>query len=144
MLDFFDKKSAEAAPHLVMKRAGDGADSSGRAGAARQGATARGRKLDRRSLNSDTFNSIYVLVGHALPEEAQFPPVQRAGGAQAGVHPQVSNRGEMAYPSGSVLLDSRSGQSDGAIAWHHYGSRGTVVLCIQKFLQFGLDAALGE
>src|SRR5260370_13884889 len=42
------------------------------------------------------------------------------------------------------LLDSLSGQSDDAIAQHHHVSRSTVVLCIQKFLQFGLDAALGE
>src|ERR1039457_4851837 len=57
--------------------------------------------LDHRSLNIDTFNPIYVLMGHALPEEAQSRPVQRAGDAQAGVHPQVSNRGEAAHPSGS-------------------------------------------
>ena len=44
----------------------------------------------------------------------------------------------------AFLLDSRSGQSDEAIARHHHVSRSTVVLCIQKFLQFGLDAALGE
>jgi DNA replication protein DnaC len=58
--------------------------------------------LDHRSLNIDTFDPIYVLMGHALPEEAQSHPVQRAGDAQAGVHPQVSNRGETAHPSGSV------------------------------------------
>src|SRR5215469_13518959 len=44
----------------------------------------------------------------------------------------------------SFLLDSRSGQSDDAIARHHHVSRSTVVTCIQKFLQFGLEAALGE
>src|SRR2546427_8241718 len=33
--------------------------------------------LDHRSLNIDTFDSIYVLMGHALPEEAQSPSVQR-------------------------------------------------------------------
>src|SRR5438128_2179732 len=44
----------------------------------------------------------------------------------------------------AFLLDSRSGQSDETIARHHHVSRSTVVLCIQKFLQFGLDAALGE
>jgi len=44
----------------------------------------------------------------------------------------------------AFLLDSLSGQSDQAIARHHRVSRSTVVLCIQKFLQFGLDAALGE
>ena len=42
------------------------------------------------------------------------------------------------------LLDSASGQSDEAIARRYHVSRSTVVLCIQKFLQFGLDAALGE
>src|ERR1700716_4630615 len=44
----------------------------------------------------------------------------------------------------AFFLDSRSGQSDDVIAQHHHVSRSTVVLCIQKFLQFGLDAALGE
>jgi len=41
-------------------------------------------------------------------------------------------------------LDSAAGQSDESIARHHHVSRSTVVLCIEKFLQFGLDAALGE
>ena len=41
-------------------------------------------------------------------------------------------------------MDSLSGQSDETIARHHCVSRGTVVLCIRKCLQFGLDAALGE
>ena len=44
----------------------------------------------------------------------------------------------------AFLLDSLSGQSDEAIARHHHVSSSTVVLCVQKFLQFGLDAALGE
>src|ERR1700687_4157267 len=44
----------------------------------------------------------------------------------------------------AFLLESLSGQSDEAIAQHHHVSRSTVVLCLQKFLQFGLDAALGE
>jgi transposase len=44
----------------------------------------------------------------------------------------------------AFLLDSLSGQSDEAIARHHHVSRSTVVTCIQKFLQFGLEAALGE
>lgn len=44
----------------------------------------------------------------------------------------------------AFLLDSRAGQSDGTIARHHHVSRSTVVACIQKFLQFGLEAALGD
>ena len=44
----------------------------------------------------------------------------------------------------AFLLDSLSGQSDEAIARHHHVSRSTVVLCIQKCLEFGLDAALAE
>jgi transposase len=44
----------------------------------------------------------------------------------------------------AFLLDSTSGQSDEAIARRYHVSRSTVVLCIQKFFQFGLDAALGE
>ena len=42
----------------------------------------------------------------------------------------------------SILLDSLSGQSDEAIARQHRVSRGTVLLCIGKCLEFGLDAAL--
>ena len=44
----------------------------------------------------------------------------------------------------SILLDSESGQSDESIAQHHKVSRSTVVLCIEKCLQFGVEAALGE
>jgi len=44
----------------------------------------------------------------------------------------------------TILLESAAGNSDEAIARHHFISRSTVVLCIQKCLQFGLDAALME
>jgi len=44
----------------------------------------------------------------------------------------------------TILLESAAGNSDEAIARHHLISRSTVVLCIQKYLQFGLDAALME
>ena len=58
--------------------------------------------LDDRSLNIDTFDPIYVLMVHALPEAAQSPPFQRVGFVQTGVHPQISNRRETAHPSGGV------------------------------------------
>jgi transposase len=44
----------------------------------------------------------------------------------------------------ALLLDSLEGQSDEAIARRHRVSRGTVVRCIRKCLQCGLEAALGE
>jgi len=44
----------------------------------------------------------------------------------------------------AFLLDSLAGQSDEAIARHHHVSRSTVVLCIQKCLEFGVEAALAE
>jgi transposase len=44
----------------------------------------------------------------------------------------------------ALLLDSLAGQSDETIARRHHVSRGTVVLCIRKCLEFGLEAALGE
>jgi transposase len=44
----------------------------------------------------------------------------------------------------AILLDALAGQSDEAIARHHHISRGTVVLCIRKCLQSGLDTALQE
>ena len=43
-----------------------------------------------------------------------------------------------------ILLDSLAGLTDQAIARAHHVNRNTVVLCIQKCLRFGLDAALGE
>jgi transposase len=44
----------------------------------------------------------------------------------------------------ALLLDSLAGQSDETIAQRHHVSRGTVVLCIRKCLEFGLETALGE
>src|SRR5450755_4375917 len=44
----------------------------------------------------------------------------------------------------AILLDSLSGVSDEVIAVQNRVSRATVVLCVQKCLEFGLDAALGE
>jgi transposase len=44
----------------------------------------------------------------------------------------------------AILLDSASGMSDGAVARSSGVNRHTVALCARKFLQFGLDAALGE
>ena len=44
----------------------------------------------------------------------------------------------------AILLDSLSGHSDETIAQRLHISRSTVVLCIEKCLQFGLEAALGE
>src|SRR6185295_9428871 len=44
----------------------------------------------------------------------------------------------------AILLGSLSGESYETIARQHHVSRGTVVLCIRKCLEFGLDAALGE
>src|SRR6516165_23715 len=44
----------------------------------------------------------------------------------------------------AFLLDSGAGHSDQAIAQRYQVSRSTVVLCIRKCLEFGLDAALAE
>jgi transposase len=44
----------------------------------------------------------------------------------------------------AILLDSLAGDSDETIARRRHVSRGTVVLCVEKCLEFGLDAALGE
>ena len=43
-----------------------------------------------------------------------------------------------------ILLDLAGGMSDGAVARSNGVNRHTVALCARKFLQFGLDAALGE
>ena len=44
----------------------------------------------------------------------------------------------------AILLDSVAGLSDQAIARAHGVNRNTVILCIQKCLRFGVQAALGE
>lgn len=44
----------------------------------------------------------------------------------------------------AILLDSVTGMSDQAIAAKHRVNRNTVLLCIQKGLRFGIEAALGE
>ncbi len=44
----------------------------------------------------------------------------------------------------AILLDALAGQSDEAIARRHHISRGTVVLCVRKCLQSGLETALQE
>ena len=43
-----------------------------------------------------------------------------------------------------ILLDLAGGMSDGATARKNGVNRHTVALCARKFLQFGLEAALGE
>ena len=43
-----------------------------------------------------------------------------------------------------ILLDSLSGSSDAMIAARHGVSRSTVILCIEKGLEFGLESALEE
>ena len=43
-----------------------------------------------------------------------------------------------------ILLDLAGGESDGAVARNNGVNRHTVALCARKFLQFGLEAALGE
>ena len=43
-----------------------------------------------------------------------------------------------------ILLDLATGESDGAVARLNGVNRHTVALCARKFLQFGLEAALGE
>ena len=44
----------------------------------------------------------------------------------------------------AILLDCANGMSDNAIAHARGVDRHTVALCVRKFLQFGIDAALGE
>src|SRR5438876_2426756 len=44
----------------------------------------------------------------------------------------------------AILLDCASGMSDNAIAVANSVNRHTVALCVRKFLQFGLEAALGD
>ena len=44
----------------------------------------------------------------------------------------------------AILLECANGRSDSAIAAAHHVNRHSVALCVNKFLKFGLEAALGE
>ena len=56
-----------------------------------------------------------------------------------------SRSGEkLAITHAGILLDLAGGMSDGAAARSNGVNRHTVALCARKFLQFGLEAALGE
>jgi hypothetical protein len=44
----------------------------------------------------------------------------------------------------AILLDCANGMNDSAIAAAHGVNRHSVALCADKFLKFGLEAALGE
>jgi transposase len=44
----------------------------------------------------------------------------------------------------AILLDCASGMTDSAIAVAHDVNRHSVALCVDKFLKFGLEAALGD
>ena len=44
----------------------------------------------------------------------------------------------------AILLECANGVSDNAVAIANGVNRHTVALCVRKFLQFGIDAALGE
>jgi hypothetical protein len=44
----------------------------------------------------------------------------------------------------AILLESAHGMSDNAVAVANGVNRHTVAWCVRKFLQFGIDAALGE
>ena len=44
----------------------------------------------------------------------------------------------------AILLDAAAGRSDGAIARAQGVNRNTVLLCVQKYLRFGWEAALNE
>src|SRR5436309_1923773 len=85
-----------------------------------------------------------LCFGHVLPEEGS--PVQFSEQEMLKLESIRKSRTEEKRRTlrAAFLLDSLSGQSDEAIAQHHHVSRSTVVLCIEKFLEFGLDAALGE
>jgi transposase len=44
----------------------------------------------------------------------------------------------------ALLLDAAAGMSNGEVARRNGVSRHTVALCVRKFLQFGLEAAVGD
>jgi transposase len=51
---------------------------------------------------------------------------------------------KLEFVHAGILLDLAGGLSDGAVARSNGVNRHTVALCARKFLQFGVEAALGE
>ena len=82
-------------------------------------------------------------MGHALSEETSAPGLQRGRAAHVGAPPQVAHRTEEAYGARGDLV-GLGRLSDQAIARAQGVNRNTVILCIQKCLRFGVQAALGE
>jgi transposase len=100
--------------------------------------------LDRRSLNNYILLPENVLIGHALPKRwacLQFTDEERG---RLEILRKFRTEEKRRTVRAAILLDSLSGVSDEVIARQNRVSRATVVLCIGKCLEFGLDAALGE
>lgn len=81
-----------------------------------------------------------------MPFETKRQPVVLAADEQQrleGLRRSRSAERQQVVHAG-ILLDLASGLSDGAAARSNGVNRHTVALCARKFLQFGLEAALGE
>jgi len=78
-------------------------------------------------------------MGHALPEEAQTLQFTEDELRKLESVRRSRTEEERRARRAAFLLDSLSGQGNQTIAQHHHVTRSTVVLCVQKCLEFGSD-----
>lgn len=81
-----------------------------------------------------------------MPFQRKRTPLQFTEAEQRQLQSLRNSRSEQKRRTlhAAILLDSSRGDNDEAIARRHRISRTTVVLCIRKCLEFGLDTALGD
>jgi transposase len=79
------------------------------------------------------FRTKRQSLGLAADEKQRLESLRRSRSAE-----------KLEFVHAGILLDLASGLSDGAAARSNGVNRHTVALCARKFLQFGLEAALGE
>ena len=81
-----------------------------------------------------------------MPFVTTRPPLNLLAGEREGLEELRRSRSaeKRRVLHAAILLDCANGMSDNATAIANGVDRHTVALCVRKFLQFGMDAALGE
>ena len=81
-----------------------------------------------------------------MPFVSKRPPLTLSAAERKSLEELRRSRSEEKRRSlhAAILLDCANGMSDNAIGVANNVNRHTVALCVRKFIQFGLEAALGE
>ncbi len=80
----------------------------------------------------------------AIRHEATTVESVSGRSGETGRPPAIRSAEKRQVLHAASLLECANGRSDNAVAVANGVNRHTVALCIRKFLQFGIDAALGE